>query len=202
MKKQDWFVDNDGNIQLCQSAREWDLLQESYRLYRFLTELENILTGADNIDLEAESLPDIRQLIRRLIVNSYWVRSQFSLPDPKTGTSVHILYDELGFPFTFQTVSFAPGIRSNIHNHGTWGIVAILKGKEKNTLWKANANTCVEQTGEIILQAGDIISFTPDAIHSIEALGDEPTVTLNLYGETDPNRRFEFDLITQQKRNY
>lgn len=134
------------------------------------------------------------------------MRSQFSPPDQKTGTSVNILYEELGFPFTFQTVSFSPGTCSHIHNHGTWGIVAILRGKEKNTLWKCNSRsdmgTCIEKTGEIILSAGDIISFTNDAIHSVEAVSDEPTVTLNLYGETDPKQRFEYNPVKQSVKNF
>ncbi|BAZ06615.1 cupin [Calothrix sp. NIES-3974] len=202
MKNKDWLVTDDGSFVLCQSARKWDLLQENYRLYRFLTELEDILKGASqNIDVEVSYLPNIRMLVRKLILNSYWVRSRFSLPNPQTGVSVEILYDELGFPFTFQTVSFAPGTKSTIHNHGTWGVVAILQGEEKNLLWRsktpveiANTGKCVEQTGEIILNTGDMISFTPGAIHSVEALGEKPTVTLNLYGETDPKRRFEYDL--------
>ncbi|MHC5833869.1 MAG: cysteine dioxygenase family protein, partial [Nostoc sp.] len=78
----------------------------------------------------------IRMLVRRLIVNSYWVGSQYLEPSPKTGTSVLLLYEELGFPLTVQTVTFAPGTRSTIHNHGTWGIVAVLKGQEKNTFWQ------------------------------------------------------------------
>ena len=127
-------------------------------------------------------------------------------PSPQTGTSVLLLYDELGFPLTVQTVTFAPGTRSNIHNHGTWGIVAVLKGQEKNTFWQRTHNPefqdKIEPTGELTLFPGDIISFTPDAIHCVEAVGDEPTVTFNVYGETDPNERFEFDSVTHQARNF
>jgi predicted metal-dependent enzyme (double-stranded beta helix superfamily) len=112
----------------------------------------------------------------------------------------------LGFPFTVQTVTFAPGVKSNIHNHGTWGIVAVLKGQEKNTFWRRTPNDefkdKIESTGEIILSADDIISFTPDAIHCVEAVGDEPTVTFNIYGETDPTRRFDFDPVNHTAKKF
>jgi predicted metal-dependent enzyme (double-stranded beta helix superfamily) len=203
MNNKDWFVNGDGGYQVCKTAREWDLLRENYRLYRFLTELEDVL---NDIDDESIRLPEIRILVRRLLVNSYWVRSQFLDACPQTGTSVLSLYDELGFQFTIQTVTFAPGTKSNIHNHGTWGIVGILKGQEKNTIWKrcpSDDFQCrVEQTGELMLFPGDIISFTPDAIHCVEAVGDEPTVTFNLYGETDPSRRFEFDVVKHVAKRY
>ncbi|MEH2080249.1 MAG: cupin [Nostoc sp.] len=203
MKGKDWLLTGDGQHQACKSVRAWDLLRENYRLYRFLTEVEDVLNSVDD---QASRLPELQMLVRRLIVNSYWVQSQYLEPSPKTGTSVSLLYDELGFPLTVQTVTFAPGTRSNIHNHGTWGIVAVLKGQEKNTFWQRTNSPefqdKIESTGELTLLPGDIISFTPDAIHCVEAVGDEPTVTFNVYGETDPKERFEFDLVTDKARNF
>ncbi|BAZ80646.1 MAG: cupin [Sphaerospermopsis kisseleviana] len=193
MQGQDWFISGDGKHQICKSARDWDLLRDNYRLYRFLTEVEDVLNQVED---ESTFLPQLRMLVRRLIINSYWVQSQVLEPDPKTGTSVLLLYDELGFPLTVQTVTFAPGTTSNIHNHGTWGIVAILKGQEKNTFWRRNPTDefpdKIEKVGELNLQPGDLISFTPETIHQVQAVGNEPTVTFNIYGETDPKERFEF----------
>jgi predicted metal-dependent enzyme (double-stranded beta helix superfamily) len=202
MKNRDWFVGGDGQYTACKSPREWDLIRDNYRLYRFLTEVEDVLDGVSD---ESSRLPEMRMLVRRLITNSYWVQSQF--PEvSEGGTSVLLLYDELGFPLTVQTVTFAPGVKSNIHNHGTWGVVAILQGQEKNTLWKrtqnSNGNVHVEQTGELILFPGDIISFDSSAIHCVEAMGDTPTVTFNIYGETDPKQRFEFDPVNKRARKF
>ncbi|MDZ8105640.1 MAG: cupin [Nostoc sp. DedQUE12a] len=203
MKGRDWLLTGDGQYQACKSVRAWDLLRDNYRVYRFLTEVEDVLNSVED---ESSCLPEIRMLVRRLIVNSYWVRSQYLEPSPKTGTSVLLLYDELGFPLTVQTVTFAPGTKSTIHNHGTWGVVAVLKGEEKNTFWQrthsSESQDKIEYTGEVTLFPGDIISFTPDAIHCVEALGDEPTVTFNIYGETDPKERFEFDPVTNNARKF
>ncbi len=203
MKGRDWLVTGDGEYQVCKSVRAWDLLQENYRLYRFLTEVEDVLNNAED---ESNKLPEIRMLVRRLMVNSYWVQSQYLQPAVETGTSVLLLYDELGFPLTVQTVTFAPGTISTIHNHGTWGVVAVLKGQEKNTIWRRThsreSENKIETTGEITLFPGDIISFTPDAIHSVQAVGDEPTVTFNIYGETDPKQRFEFDSVSHIAKKF
>jgi predicted metal-dependent enzyme (double-stranded beta helix superfamily) len=203
MQGRDFLVAGDGKLQACKSARAWDLLRENYRVYRFLTEIEDVLNDVDD---ESSRLPELRMLVRRLIVNSYWVNSQYLEPDAKTGTSVLLLYDELGFPLTVQTVTFAPGTSSTIHNHGTWGIVAVLKGEEKNTFWQRNPRPDAENkltaTGEVHLLPGDIISFTPDTIHCVQAVGDEPTVTFNVYGETDPKERFEFDPVTHIAKKF
>ncbi len=203
MQGQDWFVTENGEYRICKSARSWDLLQDNYRLYRFLTQVEDVL---NDIEEESTRLPEIRTLVRRLIINSYWVQSQFLKPDAKTGISVLLLYDELGFPLTVQTVTFAPGTTSNIHNHGTWGVIAILKGQEKNTFWRRTGNPDfpdkIEKTGEINLFPGDIISLTSETIHHVQAMGEEPTVTFNIYGETNPKQRFEFDVINHIAKKF
>ncbi|MDJ0734951.1 MAG: cupin [Nostocaceae cyanobacterium] len=203
MKGRDWLVTGDGIYEACKSVKVWDLLRENYRFYRFLTEVE---TALNNVEDETVRLPELRMLVRRLIVNSYWLQIQHKEPCPQTGVSVLMLYEELGFPFTVQTVTFAPGVTSPIHNHGTWGVVAILKGQEKNTFWQRHPNAQfedkIERTGELTLFSGDIISFTPDAIHSVEAISNEPTVTFNIYGETRMRERFEFDPITHKAKNF
>jgi len=203
MQGKDWFVAENGEYQICKSARSWDLLRDNYRLYRFLTELEDVL---NNVEDQSTRLPEIRMLVRRLIINSYWVQSQFLQPDLKTGISVLLLYNELGFPLTVQTVTFAPGTNSNIHNHGTWGVVAILKGQEKNTFWRRSSNSDfpnkIEKVGEINLSPGDIVSFTPQTIHQVQAIGEEPTVTFNIYGETNPKQRFEFDITNHSAKKF
>ncbi|HCQ20906.1 MAG: cupin [Aphanizomenon sp.] len=203
MQGQDLFIAENGQYQICKSARTWDLLRDNYRLYRFLTELEDVL---NNVEDQSTRLPEIRMLVRRLIINSYWVQSQFLQPDLKTGISVLLLYNELGFPLTVQTVTFAPGTNSNIHNHGTWGVVAILKGQEKNTFWRRSSNSDfpnkIEKVGEINLSPGDIVSFTPQTIHQVQAIGEEPTVTFNIYGETNPKQRLEFDITNHSAKKF
>ncbi|MBG0743829.1 MAG: cupin [Cylindrospermopsis raciborskii KL1] len=201
MQGKDWFIPESGKHQLCKAVREWDLLRENYRLYRFLTEVEDVL---NDVEEESDFLPDLRMLVRRLIVNSYWVKSRVLKPQSPTGTSVLLLYDELGFPLTVQTVTFAPGITSNIHNHGTWGIVAILQGQEKNTFWQSDpANPdCIQQVGSLDLFPGDLISFTSQTIHQVHSVGPEPTVTFNIYGETNSQNRREFDIVNHTSKNF
>jgi predicted metal-dependent enzyme (double-stranded beta helix superfamily) len=204
MKHRDLLVTGNGEWQVCKPAREWDLLRTPYRFHRFLTEVEDALEAA--ID-EADCLPQLRLLVRRLITNSYWIQTQYVEPDPETGTGVIMLYDEIGYPLTVQIAVYQPGNVSTVHNHGNWGVVTVLKGEEKNTLWRRlNGDRQhpdrIEAVAEVTLLPGDIISFTPDAIHCVEAVGDEPTVTFSIYGETHHSRRFEFDPVNHTAKNF
>jgi predicted metal-dependent enzyme (double-stranded beta helix superfamily) len=206
MKTRDWLVTDDGECQPRPTARDWDLIRDNYYLHRFLTEIVDLLDRANHEAEEWDYLPQIRMRVRQLITNSYWVQTQYLDPCPKTGIAILTLYDEIGYPLTIQNVTFAPGVVSPIHNHGTWGVVAVLKGQEKHRLWRHSNDpevpSKIELTEEKILRPGEILSFTPNAIHSVEAVGDEPTVTFHLYGDTQPRSRFEFEPTTHTAKSF
>jgi predicted metal-dependent enzyme (double-stranded beta helix superfamily) len=202
---QDWLVTKNGQCQPCPTPREWDLLTTPYRFHRFLTEVEDSLDQATT-EHQSECLPAVRRLVRKLVLNSYWLQTQRPDLDATEKSAFLNLYDEIGFPLTVQVETLIPGASSSIHNHGTWGVVAILQGQEKNTLWQRSPEpelpdkiTCVE---EKTLTHGDVISFTPEAIHNIQAVGEESLVTFNVYGETESKQRFEFDPVTHQAKRY
>lgn len=202
---QDWLVTNESQcIPLAsQNSLQKDMQEDSftknhpitYRLYRFLTDVENIIWQEPDDRLR---LQKIAPLVRRLLNNSEWILTSFALPDPETGWSVQMLYDEPDLELTVQTVAWSPQSTSLIHNHATWGIVALIDGEEKNTFWQRSPSDKfpdrLVKTGEHTLTAGDILCLMPDAIHQIEALGDEPTISFNIYGITDYSQRFEFDV--------
>lgn len=191
-----WFVTNEGQCQLGEPSHLIEDLTQPYRLYRFLTDLENILNGITDDSLRLQA---ICPLVRKLLTSSTWLQMMPLHPDPETGWEVTLLYDEPFFPLTVQLVAWAPGIISPVHNHASWGLVALLSGQEKNTFWQrsptSDSSDKIEPVGEQLLTPGDILCFMPETIHQIEAYGDQPTVSFNLYGETDYDRRFEFDPI-------
>jgi predicted metal-dependent enzyme (double-stranded beta helix superfamily) len=195
---QDWLVNNEGKPIPQQSIFSSHPLDRPYRLYRFLTDVEDILDLTTDNEIR---LQKIFPLLRRLLTSSEWLQLEYIDPDPDLGWSVVTLYDEPEYPLTLQMVSWSPGMVSPIHNHGTWGIVALLEGQEKNTLWQSHPHG-IECIDERILNPGDIIGFLPDAIHQIATLGEKPTISFNIYGETDYDRRREFDPFTGQTNLY
>jgi len=194
MMSQDWFVTDEGQCVNSDVMPEEESLR-TYRLYRFLTDLEDIL---EQVQDDRTRLTLICPLVRRLLNSSAWLQTNFLMPDPTTGWSVLMLYSEPDFPITIQTVVWAPGSISPIHNHATWGIVALLSGQEKNTFWQHSPTAehldRIKPVGDRLLYPGDMLCLMPDTIHQVEAIGDEPTISFNLYGETNFNQRFEFDL--------
>lgn len=191
-----WLVDQRGEALTLQPSCIDVTNDRPYRLYRFLTEVEDILTGlVDPIDQLREIVPRVH----RLLAGS-WLEIMPIVPDPDLGWDVVTLYDEPLFPLTVQMVAWAPGTQSPIHNHGCWGVVALLAGQERNQFWRRSPSDespdRIEEAGEQIVDPGQIITFLPETIHQITALGKIATVSFNLYGETDYEQRFEFDLTS------
>lgn len=198
MTNHNWLITDDGQrTKFGSTDTDIDAPERIYRLYRFLTDLEDILENEKDDSLR---LQEISPLVRKLLTSSYWLQMEYDEPSAQTGWSVKFLYREHQFPLTVQMVAWAPGQVSTIHNHATWGIVALIGGEEKNRLWRRSPTEDqphrLEAVGEQILVPGDIIGFTPGAIHQVEPLGDEPTISFNLYGVTDHKTRYQYDLQT------
>ena len=200
---QDWYVTNDGWCNAGKMVSQAEALTRPYRLYRFLTDLEDVLERLTDDQLRLQA---IAPLVRQLLNSAEWLQIFPLQPDPDTGWAVTMLYDEPFFPLTVQLVAWAPGTASPIHNHATWGVVALLSGQEKNTFWRrsptADLPDRIEPVGDRLLVPGDILCLMPDAIHQVEAIGDQPTISFNLYGETNYDQRLEFDPIQNRAKNF
>lgn len=197
MQARDWLVTEDGQCQAWGTLEAENYSSESYRLYRFLTEVEDILQTTTE---ERQRLQAIYPRVRRLLTQADWLQTAYLEPNPETGWSVLMLYDEPDFSLTVQLVAWLPGRVSPIHNHATWGVVALLAGQEKNTFWRrtpSQESGQVRPVGSHVLLPGETISFMPAAIHRIETLTDQPTVTFNIYGEPNQAQQLEFDPIAQ-----
>ena len=199
---ENWIIANDGS-KTAHYPPETALTIDPYRLYRFLTDLDDILLS---IPQNSDRLQAIMPLVRNLLTSSYWLQMEYDQPSPKTGWSVKTLYREPDYPLTVQMVAWKPGTSSPIHNHGAWGLVALIDGTEKNRFWKRSPTAefpdKLELVGEQILQPGEIIGFTPGAIHSVESIGDEPTISFNIYGKTDYPQRYQFDTVKHTAKNF
>jgi len=206
MNFQDWFVDEEGCCQPRPSVRTWNLLRERYYFHQFLTEILETLAIAPHELEEWNYLPQIRKKVRQLVVNSYWVKTQYAEPDERTGVHLTTLYDEIGYPLTVQNVATQPGATSTLHNHGTWGVVFQIQGRERHTFWRrTNAPEeplRIEPVGEYVLGPEEILSFHPHAIHQVETIGQETSLTFQLYGDTQPKGRFQFEPETQTAKPF
>ena len=99
-----WFITDTGD---CQSLnfQAWQPIQP-YRLYRFLTELDDIL---HEIEDDRQRLEAIAPRVCEFLETATWLDTAYVPPDPQRGCSVSNLYTEPNYPLTVQLVSWHPG---------------------------------------------------------------------------------------------
>ncbi|MEM8642471.1 MAG: cupin [Cyanobacteria bacterium P01_G01_bin.54] len=199
-----WIVTDAGQCEPLAAEIELAALPNPYRFYHFLSDLDAILLAESD---DRRRLEQICPRVRHLLDEAPWLTLQYSPPNAKRGWSVSKLYEEPGYPLTVQMVAWAGGQKSTIHNHATWGVVALSDGQEENTFWQRTGDDpehpdAIATIGNVTLEPGDIISFLPKAIHRVEALGEYPTVSFNLYGITDYPSRFKFDLEAKTAKKF
>ena len=82
---------------------------------------------------------------------------------------------------TLLKVCFPNGRRTPPHDHGTWAMILLLSGGEKNTLYRREGGA-LRKAGEITLTRGAILPMLADTVHVAECLGDQPAIGLHVYG--------------------
>ena len=82
MENQDWLINESGEAQSYQIQEDTELIADSYRLYRFLTDLEDILKQENS---DRRRLKAIMPLVRKLLNNNAWFLTDYDLHDPDLG---------------------------------------------------------------------------------------------------------------------
>jgi 3-mercaptopropionate dioxygenase len=106
--------------------------------------------------------------------------------------SRNLVYDAPDASLSLYTIVWSPGQWTPVHDHGSWGVVAVLEGvlEERNYV-RLSADTGVDEGirlvrgGVILLARGAVTSFVPnpDHIHVTGVPGGRPrAVSLHLYG--------------------
>ena len=179
-----------------------------YSLCRFLHDLDTL------VELTTDDLERIRVatiLTRRFLEGASWLVNFCPPPDPEQRVAMKPLYSPPDSPFEVYVFSWLPQ-NSGVHSHGTWSIVALLgdgtTGRELNYFWTRfddgtqPDHAVVKPISKQILEAGDIIGFTSDAIHNIKSISAEkeenlkqptPTYMFNIFGESNPSKRYMFN---------
>lgn len=106
--------------------------------------------------------------------------------------SRNLVYDAPDASLSLYTIVWSPGQWTPVHDHGSWGVVAVLEGVlEERSYVRLSAERGSDQDialvrgGVILLGRGAVTSFVPnpDHIHVTGVPAQRPrAVSLHLYG--------------------
>lgn len=139
-------------------------------------------------------------LLAALVRRDDWLPQACAQPHPDFYQQYLLHCDPLE---RFSVVSFVwgPGQRTPVHNHGTWGLIGMLRGAEIGQRYRREADDGLVPDGPPArLEPGEIEIVSPATgdIHVVEnALADQVSISIHVYGANiGAVRRHVFDLAS------
>jgi len=149
------------------------------RLKDFVVELTSHANRSEGLELQREARP----LLVGLVATDDWLPEQFCQADSDAYRQFLLHCDPLQ---RFSIVSFAwgPGQSTPVHDHGTWGLIGMLRGAELSTAYDVSGGRLIEGL-TTRLNPGDVESVSPEEgdVHRVRnAYGDRTSVSIHVYG--------------------
>ncbi|WP_051218213.1 cysteine dioxygenase family protein [Nocardioides insulae] len=91
-------------------------------------------------------------------------------------------------------VVFGPGIVCPAHDHGSWAVVGVYRGRERETRYRrANPPRGLVVDRVLVSPRGTTVVVPSGTIHTVEALDGHDAVSIHVYGT---------DIVTQHRHEY
>ena len=154
---------------------------------------------------EHDLLARVRVLARRAAMcRDDWLRPEMCVPDAEQGFGICVLHEEVDHQLAVFVASWLPDRGTPPHDHGTWAVVAGLKGTERNSFWTRMDDGSRPGYAETVkvdertFGPGDVLVLLPGAIHSVWNDGDRVAVSLHIYGRhVNYTQRSRFDPVNR-----
>jgi predicted metal-dependent enzyme (double-stranded beta helix superfamily) len=138
--------------------------------------------GAD----EAAIFREGRALLASLIAQDGWLPQALLEPDPE-GYRIHRLHVDPAGRFSVSAMVWGPGQGTPIHDHTVWGMVGVLRGRERceefGHLLEPGGPLVAGGVHELLPGDIDLVSPRIGDIHRVSnALQDGTSVSIHVYG--------------------
>jgi len=149
----------------------------------FIDATTAIVSAADGN--EASILGPLRASAARLVETDDWLDEAATIPHP-LHYQQYLLYRDPGERFSVVSFVWGPGQATPIHNHKTWGIIAMLRGAETSERFVIDeSDGTLRAVGEQTLRPGDVDAVSPALgdIHRVRnVFSDQVSISIHIYG--------------------
>lgn len=177
-------------------------------------------TVSDYVDdlhrLRAKDLDDhvmaeaVKPLAKKLAEDGSWVKEEMTDINTDMGIGISVLHGERDHTLNVIAVAWSQDdLKVPPHDHGTWAVVAGVRGTERNTLWERQDDGSHEDpdyaevapVSHTDITLGDVIIMLPEHIHTVDNVGEGISLSLHTYGQ-NPNttERHQYDTRTNRAK--
>jgi 3-mercaptopropionate dioxygenase len=153
-------------------------------LQHFIDDVGLVVSSTDD---EHEITQEVAERLSTLLASHYRLPPELIRPSNEHHLN-YPLYVAADGSWSLAAVVWGVGQRTPVHSHETWGVAGIYSGAEHEFRYvKPTADeqdTPLTPAGEQVWRAGQVTvcCTTDDDVHSVAAVGDEPTVGIHVYG--------------------
>ena len=142
-------------------------------------------------------------LLERLVARDDWLPDAFARPAPDRYRQ-YLLHCDSRERFSVVSFVWGPGQSTPIHDHRVWGLVGVLRGREKVRHYKKTVSGALRPIGPpALLHEGEVEGFGPgnSDIHQVaNGHADAPSVSIHVYGgNIGVVRRATYDDMGREK---
>jgi predicted metal-dependent enzyme (double-stranded beta helix superfamily) len=137
-----------------------------------------------------------------------WLEPRYRrIPDGED-SALYPLYRDPEGRFSVIAAVFRPGFPTTVHDHGTWAVIGVLSGVERETCFRRPGDGAATGAGlaeyRIVESSPGSVRVLPEGtIHAVEALGEAEAVSVHVYGaDIIGHHRSAFDPTTGEERPY
>jgi predicted metal-dependent enzyme (double-stranded beta helix superfamily) len=162
---------------------EW--LMREPRVERFVQNVRRIFRQPGGIK---ERLDQARPVFRELLLEDGWLPPEFGRRCEDSGMGEGIgtwlMFRSAENDLSLFSLVVDPGKETPVHDHLSWGLVGLYRGRQAEKVYRKLPGSAVELTDERTLERGGIYDLIPPDgdIHSVATISAEPSISIHLLG--------------------
>ena len=154
---------------------------------------------------EEQILHDGGKLLATLVATDDWLPGYCAQPHP-SHYQQYLLYADPLDRLSIVSFVWGPAQKTPIHDHLTWGIVGLLRGREREITYSRQTDGSYGATGEGVLLPGQTSCVSPAIgdIHEVaNDLVDQPSISIHVYGANIGRvKRHVFDPVSGAGKSF
>lgn len=172
------------------------------RLQDFIRDMDVLL---DRSPEESRAVEGCRALVARLVAQDDWLPASHSQPHPEFYQQ-YLLYRDPCDRYSVVSFVWGPGQQTPVHDHGTWGVIGMLRGAEFSRAYTSATAGLHAHEQEERLEPGDVAVVSPTLgdIHQVRnAFADRVSISIHVYGtDIGKQSRHVFDPQTGAAKTF
>ncbi len=172
------------------------------KLLTFTKEITRLLETHPS---EEKILTDGSKFLSTLVANDDWLPDTFAQPHP-TYYQQYLLYADPLERLSVVSFVWGPGQKTPVHDHLTWGLVGVLRGRERATNYQKQLDGSYKAIGSGVLLPGQTTSVSPTIgdVHEVaNDLNDQVSISIHVYGANIGRvNRHVFDPSTGAEKSF